>query len=249
MIIGQWFAVTIPTLALRLQDLTHSNKNSLKLFRKLSTFHMKKILFVILLYTSVNLMQADAQINWHYHFGGGVTYLDNILDDFPWPHYTGGAHFQTGTSIGSLFTKDGMVGWEVGINISTSAYYYVPDKSGNGSSNDVEWDYGNRTGYRDWYLQLPVSLTFNMFEGTGFVLGTRINRRVSNIEKYSDSFIQKWIPAAHLGIFTQVTPRIRLDATAFIDIGKRLGIVENPFGDGNKFREFGGSINIRYTIK
>lgn len=208
-----------------------------------------KNLYCVLILLTIAISPIKAQVHWSINLGGGVTYLDNILDDYPWPLYTGGTHFQAGTSFSSLFSKEGMVGWEAGINISTSAYYLVQDKSGSGSSSDVDWDYANKTLFRDWYLQVPVSLSFNMFEGNGFLVGARINRRLSNIEKYPDRFIQKWIPAAHLGIFTQVTPRIRMDATAFIDIGKRVGQPRNPFSDAKQFREFGGSINIRYTIK
>src|SRR5690625_437910 len=100
--------------------------------------------------------------------------------------------FQAGTSISSLFMKEGMVGWEAGVNIITSGYYLVPDKDMNGSSTGINWDYANRTSHRDWYVQVPVSFSFNMFEGTGFLLGARINRRLTNINRYTDSF-PKWI--------------------------------------------------------
>lgn len=204
---------------------------------------MKKLILSGIFILSLHF--AQAQINWSANAGGGVTYFENVFSGYPWPHYTGGAKFQAGTSISSLFGKESMVGWEAGLNITTSGYYLVPDKSDTGSSSDLDWDYANRSSHRDWYVQLPVSLTFNMFEGTGFLLGARMNRRLTNIDKYNDNF-RKWIPAAHLGVFTQITPRIRLDATASMDISERL---ELGFSDAQGLREVGGSVNIRYTLK
>lgn len=204
---------------------------------------MKKLIPVFLLFFSIHTLTA--QIDWSVNLGGGVTYLEDVFGDYPWPHYTGGAMFQAGTSISSLFMKEGMVGWEAGVNIITSGYYLVPDKDMNGSSTGINWDYANRTSHRDWYVQVPVSFSFNMFEGTGFLLGARINRRLTNINRYTDSF-PKWIPAAHLGVFTHISPRIRLDATAFMDLTKRLDI-KNPLSKG--LREYGDSLNIRYTLK
>lgn len=204
---------------------------------------MLKKLVLLSLMTFI-VQTSYTQIQWSANVGTGVTYFENVFDGYPWPHYTGGLHFQGGTSISSLFNEEGMVGWEAGLNISTSAYYFVPD-IGPGSSADLEWDYANRTLFRDWYIQMPLSFTFNMFEGTGFIMGARINRRLTNLDVYADSF-RKWIPAAHLGIFTQISPRIRLDATAFMDIPKRLEIgLRNAKG----LRELGGSVNIRYTIR
>lgn len=186
----------------------------------------------------------QAQINWSANLGGGVTYFENVFGDFPIPNYTGGAMFQAGTSISSLFGKESMVGWEVGLNVVTSGYYAVPEKTDE-NGQGLGWDYTNKVSQRDWYIQMPVSLTFNMFEGTGLLVGARINRRLTNLEKYGNSF-QKWIPAAHLGIFTQITPRIRLDATAFMDIPERYDLA---IPDAQGLREVGGSLNIRYTLK
>lgn len=203
---------------------------------------MKNLLLVgfLLLF----LYTAKAQIKWSTNLGGGITYFENVFSDFPIPNYTGGAMFQGGTSISSLFGRESKVGWEVGLNVVSAGYYSVPsltDETGLG----IGWDYANKESRRDWYIQLPVSLTFNMFEGTGFLLGARMNRRLTNLDKYNDNF-RKWIPAAHLGIFTQITPRIRLDATAFMDIPMRYDLA---IRDAQGLREVGGSVNIRYTLK
>lgn len=203
---------------------------------------MKKL--ILLANCLVMIQSIQAQINWSANVGGGMTSFENIFSDYPWPRYEAGSMFQAGTSISSLFGKETMVGWEVGLNLVTPSYTWIPEDE-NGPGDGTAWDYENKQNQRNWYIQLPVSLTFNMFEGTGFLLGARLNRRISNLD--SDYyFLPKWIPAAHLGIFTQINPRIRLDVTAFVDIPERVELTPS-YAKG--MREVGGSLNVRYTLK
>jgi len=170
-----------------------------------------------------------------------MEYVFGYLD---FPNFTGGALYQTGSTVHSTFSREGMVGWEAGLMINRSGYFSIPpilDEDG----GQIGWDYQNKVKIRDWYIQLPVSLTFNMFEGTGFLLGARINRRLTNLDTYNEYF-RKWIPAAHLGIFTHLSPRIRIDLTGFLDLPARYDLQLEP---DQKLREVGGSVNIRYTIK
>lgn len=204
---------------------------------------MKKKISTVLLFSILFVSGLKGQIQWSAEAGGGITYFERVMNDYPWPKYTGGPLFQAGASISSLFGKESMVGWEAGLRLVSGGYFYVPEKKDE-NGNDLGWDYSNKRSQRDWYIQMPVSLTFNMFEGTGFLLGARLNRRLTHLNKYTKSY-RKWIPAAHLGIFTQITPRVRIDVTGFIDILERLDS-ETSFSPG--LRDMGGSLNVRYQL-
>lgn len=187
---------------------------------------------------------AFGQIQWNVNAGAGVSYYElfNSNDVYNF-HYTGGPVFQVGSSISSSFGKDAISGWEVGLNIISGGYYSVPP-----FENGRGWDYSNKKSIRDWYIQLPLSLSFDFFEGTGFLVGGRMNYR---LETPKDLYLEyrKWIPAGHIGIFTRITPRIRLDVTGFIDIPPRVTLIDNRMsGSSESRRDVGATLNIRYTI-
>jgi len=190
------------------------------------------------------------QINWNIHAGGGINYFKdiNFQDRRFGERFLGGPIFLAGTSVSGLLVKESMTEWELGINIVNGGYYSVWVKfDENNVSNG--WDYANKVSRRDWYLQIPASLSFNFFEGTGFLIGTRMNYRFS-LPQHPYVEFRRWIPAGHLGVFTEITPRIRLDLTAFIDILAR----EEPkphLASHNSLnrRDMGATLNIRYTLK
>lgn len=188
----------------------------------------------------------DAQTHWSGKIGGGASTLGNLFDEYPWPHFSGGPTFTVGTAIESTFRKEGMVGWEAGLNLVSSVYYLVPSTESNAPDDPSYRDYDNKKALRHLYVQVPVSLTFNVFEGTGFLLGARINGRLAPGDEKAFNF-RKWVPAAHLGIFTTITPRIRLDVTGHIDALYRYDSSTKFLNSGRN--EYGATLNFRYILR
>lgn len=193
------------------------------------------------------------QVRWNIQAGGGVNYFTDIMDGNArrGEKYEGGPVFQAGASLSGNLGKETITDWEVGLNIINGGYYYVGLNTPE-PSQPAEWDYANKTMNRDWYIQVPATLSFNFFEGTGFLTGARLNYRFKLPEHISYTY-RRWIPAGHLGVFTQITPCIRIDLTGFIDILPREKLNPLPNGQisGNSSdrRDMGGTLNLRYTLK
>lgn len=205
---------------------------------------------IILASSLLYVCTSFAQLNWNVHAGGGLSYFNdfNFQSIRLGERFLGGPVFQVGTSVSRPLVKETMTEWELGINVVNGGYYGVGLKfDDEGISNG--WDYANKINRQDWYLQVPASLSFNFFEGTGFLIGARMNYRFS-LPQHPNFEYRRWIPAGHLGVFTEITPRIRLDLTAFIDILAREEV--KPYLAGHNSlnrRDMGATINIRYTLK
>lgn len=203
------------------------------------------ILSACLLYMGTSF----GQINWNIHAGGGLSYFNDInfqsirLGE----RFLGGPVFLAGTSMSGPLVKETITEWELGINIVNGGYYAVGLKIDEDNISNG-WDYANKVSRRDWYLQIPASLSFNVFEGTGFLIGARMNYRFS-LPQHPNFTYRRWIPAGHLGVFTQITPRIRVDLTAFVDILAREHV--KPYLAGHNSldrRDMGATLNLRYTL-
>src|SRR5690625_6467338 len=108
---------------------------------------------------------ANAQIQWNVNLGGGISTSSVLWNESSPFSYDHGPLFQAGSSISSSFGKETLSGWDLGVNIVREQYEWTSKASGN-----------QKGTIRDWYLQMPLSLTLDMFEKVGFLLGGRINR-------------------------------------------------------------------------
>lgn len=188
-----------------------------------------------------------AQIQWHAKVGGGTNFLYNLSRPYAYKRHPG-ILLKAGTSISSSFGKDAITGWEIGIKLVNDGYYWIPELFDD-NKRPIGWDQDNKLSIRDWYVQLPVSLTFNFFEKAGFLLGGSISRRVSHLNDVNYvNYRREWLPSGHLGIFGQITPRMRLDVKAYLDLEPWQLKPDRPGMYYDKSRKMGGSLNFRYTI-
>lgn len=179
---------------------------------------------------------ANAQMQWNVNLGGGISTSSVLWNESSPFSYDHGPLLQAGSSISSSFGKETLAGWELGINIVRKQYKWT-SKSPDEQKGTIS----------DWYLQVPLSLTLDLFEKVGFHLGGRVNWRLTNTDTYG-SFVRKWIPAAHVGAYVHINPRIRLDITTYMDILPRNKPLQHPGIFINKARGLGGALNLRYTI-
>src|SRR5690625_6282620 len=95
---------------------------------------------------------------------------------------------------------------------------------------------------------MPLSLTLDLFEKVGFLLGGRINWRLTNNNTYAP-YVRKWIPATHIGTYVHINPRIRLDITTYMDILSRNKQLEDSgFLDRKSTRLNSSHVAISYAV-
>lgn len=184
----------------------------------------------------LNAHIADAQIQWNINFGGGLSTSSVLWNESSLFTYDPGPLFRAGSSISSSFGKETLAGWELGINILREEYKWTS------MSSDHQ-----KGIISDWHLQIPISLTLDLFERVGFHLGGRMNWRLTNKNTYAP-YVRQWIPAVHVGTYVHINSRIRLDITTYMDILSRNKQSQSAAVFVNKARGLGGSLNLRYTL-
>lgn len=206
--------------------------------------------YVLVLSLLITFYSVRAQeVEWNVHVGGGITFVE-LLSAQDWKFYeqSPGASFQLGTSASSLFGDGAIVGWEAGVDLVNDGFYSVPLKSNPDGSS--EWDYDNKESIRDWYVKVPVSLTFDFFERVGFLTGVSMSRRISHLNQQYNDMNRLWLGSVHLGVYGKISDRLRLDITPYLDLQPRKQKSSSMPGIAyDKARRMGGMINLRYTIR
>lgn len=256
----------------------------MKNFIKKKSFLLLALIFS-LFYTDKSF--AQKKIEWHSSFGVGVTDVRNFnhtLTDlqYSWGNQSDGAFIDyrlhskpeylvsAGIGLSGSFEKDGILGWDAGLNIRTAGFGL--------RANVVELEgelddfvlgilpkFDRTKSFRYWALHVPISLNYMPFEIIGFTVGGDLYYQVSssptdtefphgplgqamgfssmNTPRYQHPFQI----GGHIGIFSPIGEKVRLDLQLVTDLSPRL-TVEHPTGSELKFREAGLMLNVRYNL-
>ena len=179
---------------------------------------------------------AYSQMQWNISMGGGLSTSSGFLNDHSLFTYDPGPLLKIGSSISSSMGKETLAGWELGLNLVREEFKWT--------SKISEIQEGKIS---DWYVQVPLSLTLDLFERVGFHLGGSISRRLTNLDTYAEN-VRAWIPSTYIGVYFHINPRFRLDLTTYLDVLPRNKELMNPGYATSESRGLGGTINIRYRI-
>jgi|GEM_PF-1534804 len=178
-----------------------------------------------------------------------------------------------GVGLSGTFQPNGMLGWDVGLNIRSGGFRLTPELlEQKGQLSDFYQqmlpEFGQTKKFRYWAMHLPVSLTYLPFEYVGFKIGADLYYQFSSnitdsqlpygelgetmgfTTHYAPQYQHPFQVGAHVGVFAPVNERLRLDLDFFTDISPRLKVSPaNPASSKNNFREMGVRLNTRYYLK
>ncbi len=185
---------------------------------------------------------------------------------------------QLGAAISSTFRKEGMLSWQVQLIIRRSAlknllidsieYKYTNITTPEGdvieSITDIIYhrDYDNIYRWNHWSVNIPMFLNFQVFGPIGWKIGGNANYILSEFPDEDKIKINGGYPSldtkfesfnwqGHIGFFTTLGPKIRLEALAFSDFKPRLTHGEYS-SDGQpvfpEYREMGLYLNVLYKL-
>lgn len=216
--------------------------------------------------------QVKGQSQYAVVLGGGYSTLERpFYNGGSWEMLKGMALIESGASIYGNFGDERKIGWQVGLMIQSSGFQSIPidmDKVNEdrppGSSlviNPAEAprDYKNVYRKRNWGFTAPVSFTYSVFEPIVLFLGPEFQYSLTSFPEkdkwkinnrgYLDPRFKNFNIMGHLGLFTDVGPKIRIAGKVFSDIISRLNYHHIEGDQIEKgYRQMGFSLQVSYKI-
>src|SRR5690625_5367095 len=91
---------------------------------------------------------------------------------------------------------------------------------------------------------MPFSFLFNVFEPVGLVFGPHLTYMIqSGMDDFYGTIYKKWIPGAHLGIYTPIGNRIQIMGQVRSDIPARFTGDGDSYSFVMNFREMRSEVN------
>lgn len=232
--------------------------------------HLRNYTLSILMVASLHC--AQAQFNWSVVLGGGISDLEIPMNKDEYHELlTSELLLEVGTTISGTFRKEGMLGWQMGLILQNSGFSSIPiDREkvkeiyGDGPVNitdKMRWprDHDQTYRKRNWLVNAPVSLKFNVFSPVSLIFGADFNYLLTDFREEDiikintrgdlDPQFKDFNIGGHIGIYVPIGDLIQIDGRIFSDMKPRL----NYFRKGTEtlergYRRLGFSVNVSYQL-
>lgn len=240
---------------------------------------MKKLIYISFISGLVFIsgIRTQAQIRWDAVLGAGYSDPEIPFSGYgPMELLRGDILVEAGTALSGAFRKEGSLNWQVGLMIQSTGFRSIPpdwEKIWGQQSPDDEIpgilvhdkqdlprDYNNVYRKRDWGLTMPVSLLYDVFHPVGLIFGADLNYMLSSFPEKDLIKINSAVGAktefkdfniaGHLGLYSDLSPRIRLEGKIFSDIKPRINYMAIHSDEVERgYRRIGFSVDILYKLR
>lgn len=219
----------------------------------------------------------DAQVKLSATLGGGFSDLSRYFDDTEeFELLNGHILLELGGAVSGTFVKGGKLGWSSKVLLQFDGFKNIPVDYEALKTERLKYqhilenglviyeidgtfryprDYNNVFQQKNWSVNLPISLTLNVFDAVGLIMGVDLHYSLTKFDQANRLKISGVVKevvhfedfnlGGHLGFFVPIGQRFQIEGRVFSDFETRLKLTNF---DNRGYYRVGAAMSVNYQL-